>query len=90
MLLMLGNSDHSLRAIPTASKHRALLESMGCVRNILMPGSQRNLGSDNALNLTGLGIYLIVFKNESLKPIGHFSPALGTLFSFQKIFSAVE
>lgn len=49
--------------------------------------------SDNALNLTGLGIYLDIFRNVSLKPIGHFSPAvhvaLGALFSFQ-IISPVE
>lgn len=73
---MLDNCDSSFRAIPTAIKHRALLESTGCVRSILMPGSQRNLGSDNPLNLTGLGIYLNIFKNVSLKPIGHFSPAV--------------
>lgn len=91
---MLGNCDNSLRAISTAIKHRALLESMGCVRNIPVPGSHRNLGSNNTLNLSGLGIYLDIFKNVSLKPIGHFSPAvhvaLGSSFSLQKIFSPVE
>ena len=92
--MMLDNCDISLRGILTIIKHRALFENTICVRNIPRPGSQRNLGSDTPLNLTEPGTHLSIFKNLSLEPIGHFTPAvhvaLGTAFSFQRNFFPVE